>query len=101
MLPIPFFGAVLLIRRRLLERDVDGELSDSPALALLVHKLCHVHQRLEWGLYLYLWRHLRQRLVPRGVPLRHQQVERECFYRMGQVLEHYASLEEAQKPVEA
>ncbi|MCH7706594.1 MAG: hypothetical protein IIB33_06065 [Chloroflexi bacterium] len=101
MLPVPFFGAVVLIRRLLVERDVDGELPDGPVLALLVHQLCHVHQRLEWGLYLYLWRHLWQRLVTRGIPIQRRQVERECHYLVRQVEEHYAELQETQEPVEA
>lgn len=101
MLPVPFFGAVVLVRRLLVERDADGELSDGPALALLVHQLCHVHQRLEWGVYLYLWRHLWQRLVHRGIPIQRRQVERECYALARQVEEHYAELQETQKPVEA
>ena len=101
MLPVPFFGSVVLIRRLLLGRDVDGELPDGPALALLVHQLCHVHQRLEWGLYMYLWRHLWQRLAPRGIPIQHRQVERECYYLTQQVEEHYADFQETREPVEA
>lgn len=101
MLPVPFFGAVVLIRRFLVERDVDGELSDSPALAPLVHQLCHVHQRLEWGTYLYIWRHLWQRMVPSGIPIQRRQVERECYYLVRQLEEHYAELQEKQEPVEA
>ena len=101
MLPVPIIGPVVLIRRALLGRDVDGELPDGPALALLVHQLCHVHQRLEWGIYPYLWRHLWQRLALRGIPIQHRQVERECYYLTRQVEEHYADIQETWEPVEA
>ena len=87
-LPVPFFGCIILIRKNLLEIGQDGELADSPALAPLVHRFCHAHQRLEWGLLLYLWRHLQSRVYRRGVPLWHRQAERECYEAARLVLEH-------------
>ena len=92
-LPVPFFGCITLIRRTLVDRELDGELADSPALAPLVHQLCHTHQRLEWGVFLYLWRHLWARIVPRGVPIRYRQVERECYESARLVQEYYQTHE--------
>ena len=93
-LPVPFLGCIILIRRTLLDRELDGELADSAALAPLVHQFCHAHQRLEWGIFLYLWRHLWARIVPRGVPIRYRQVEREACEAARQVEEHYLTNEE-------
>ena len=72
----------------------DGELAGSAALAPLVHQLCHAHQRMEWGIFLYLWRHLWARLFNRGVPVRNRQVERECYVAAAQALEYYSTDEE-------
>ena len=93
-LPIPFFGCIILIQRTLLDQELDGELADSAALAPLTHQLVHAHQRLEWGFYLYLWRHLWARVVPRGVPIRYRQVEREAYELARQVEEHYLAGED-------
>ena len=96
-LPVPFFGCIILIRRNLLEIGPDGELADSPALAPLVHRFCHAHQRLEWGVITYLWRHLQSRVYRRGVPLWHRQTERECYEAARRVLDHH--LEKAEEEI--
>ena len=75
----------------------DGELADSPALAPLVHRFCHAHQRLEWGMFRYLWRHLKSRLYRRGVPLWHRETERECYQAANLVLDYYATRERIQQ----
>ena len=87
--PFPFSGCIILIRQELLDRDADGELSDSPALAPLVHQFCHVNQRQEWGFFLYLLRHLRSRVFERNVAMRHRQAERECCEAARRVQEYY------------
>jgi len=93
-IPVPFIGAIILIGKKYLDRELDGELAGNAALAPLIHQYCHAHQRLEWGLLRYLWRHLWSRLVPRGVPLRHRQVEREAYEAARRALESYSTNEE-------
>lgn len=88
--PIPFDGCMILAHRKALDRELDGALADSPALAILVHQYCHAHQRLEWGFFPYAWRHLLSRLVPRGEPVRFRQVERECYAIAQAVIEAHA-----------
>jgi len=100
-LPVPFFGCIILIRRTLLDQELDGELADSASLAPLVHQLVHAHQRLEWGVFLYLWRHLWARIVPRGVPFRFRQVEREAYEAARQVEEYYRPDGEEQNTFES
>ena len=75
--------------------DADEELAAGPELATLVHQLCHVHQRLEWGVLPYLWRHLKARARRRNVPIRFSQVERECERAVRQTVEYY----QEQRPV--
>ncbi len=87
--PVPFLGAAVLIRRDLISWDADEELAAGPELAPLVHQMCHVHQRLEWGVVPYLWRHLKARVRRRNVPIRFSQVERECERAARQTVEYY------------
>lgn len=91
--PVPFAGCIILVRRTLLDLEADSELADSAALALLVHQFCHAHQRVEWGFFPYLWRHLWARLVSRSIPVRHRQVEREAYNAERQVQESYSASE--------
>jgi len=88
-IPVPFSGSIILIRRDLLDVAFDGELTDSPSLAPLVHRFCHAHQRLEWGLFKYLWRHLMTRIYRQGVSLKHRHTERECYQAERLVIEHH------------
>ena len=90
MLPIPFFSASILIRQDMLKWSVDRGLAQGPELAPLVHQLCHAHQRQEWEVLRYLWRHLWARLRHRDVPIRFSQVERECYQAARQTVEFYA-----------
>ena len=87
--PLPFLKVSILIRKDLLRWNANGELADGPELGPLVHQLCHAHQRLEWGLVSYLWRHLWARLRRRDVSIRFSQVERECHQAARQTEEYY------------
>ena len=78
-IPIPFAGCVILIRQNLIDLGKDGEFSDTLSLAPLVHQFCHAHQRLEWGIFLYIWRHLCSRVFGRRFPVWHRYVEIECY----------------------
>ena len=95
-IPLPIVGCVTLIRQKLsgMTGDRDGALAGSAVMVPLVHQLCHAHQRLEWGVFLYVWRHLRARLFTNGVPFKHSQVERECYIAASLALEYYSSYEE-------
>ena len=93
-LPLPFHNVAILIRKDILKWDADGELAEGPELAPLVHHLCHAHQRLEWGLILYLWRHLWARLRRRDDPIRFSQVERECYQAARHTEEYYLQEQE-------
>ena len=88
-LPLPFLGAIIFIKKNLLRWDADGELADSAELAPLVHQLCHSHQRQEWGLIRYLWRHLVSRIRRGRGPTRFRQVERECYEAERQTVAYY------------
>ena len=94
--PLPLIGAIILIGKKYLDQELDGELGDSAALAPLIHQYTHVHQRLEWGIYLYFWRHMWIRLFPRGVPIRHRQAEREAYMLAQKAQEFYSTAGEAQ-----
>lgn len=88
-IPLPFFGAIILLRQGLLKRDSDGDLEEIPELVHLIHQLCHVHQRLEWGLAPYLWRHVQTRIRRGYTSVRFTQVERECYKATQKSLEFY------------
>ncbi|MBI4198545.1 MAG: hypothetical protein HY533_05490 [Chloroflexi bacterium] len=95
-LPLPFGGCVLLVREGAIQWDAQGDLMDGIALAPLVHQFCHAYQRQQWGFARYLARHAWSRLAPRGVPLRHRQVERECYLAAQAVQEAHASRQEVE-----
>jgi len=78
-LPLPFGRCAIIVRKSILDRELDGELADSAALAILVHQYCHAYQCIEWGFLMYVWRHLHSRVRARGVPRQEHQVERECY----------------------
>ena len=78
-IPVPFAGCVILIRQNLIDLGVDGEFADTSSLAPLVHQFCHAHQRLEWGLFFYFWRHICSRVFGRRFPVWHRYVEIECY----------------------
>jgi hypothetical protein len=87
--PLPFLGTAIFLERSLLIWDTNKELAKGSELAPLVHQLCHAHQRLEWGFFFYIWRHLWARIIQRGSPIRFSQVERECFQAALQTVEYY------------
>ena len=78
VVPLPFLGPAIIIGRRYLDRELDGQLADSPDLAYLVHQYCHALQKLEWGAIKYVWRHVWSRLISKGVETHRLQVEREA-----------------------
>jgi|GEM_PF-1646711 hypothetical protein len=88
-IPLPFLGAVIFLRQGLLKRDSNGDIEEIPELVHLIHQLCHVHQRLEWGLAPYLWRHVQTRIRRGYTSVRFSQVERECYKATQQTLEFY------------
>jgi len=88
-IPLPFFGAIILLRRGFLRLNSDGDIEEVPELVHLIHQLCHVHQRLEWGLLPYLWRHVQTRIRRGYTSVRFTQVERECYKATQQALEFY------------
>ena len=78
-LPLPFGRCAIIVKKNILDRELDGELADGAALAILVHQYCHAYQCIEWGFLMYVWRHLHSRVRARGVPRQEHQVERECY----------------------
>ncbi len=88
--PIPFLGCVILVRKNLLDVELDGVLADSSALGVLIHQYCHAYQRLQWGFLPYFWRHFWSWAALRGVPVVHRQVERECYEAVRQVEEAHS-----------
>ncbi len=88
---MPLVRPVILIGKKYLDTQLDGQLADNEALAPLAHQYCHVNQRIQWGFFPYVWRHLISRLFSRRVPVQHRQVEREAYQTMRQVYDHYAS----------
>ena len=88
---LPLVRPVILIGRRYLDRQLDGQLADNEALAPLAHQYCHAHQRLQWGFFPYAWRHLVSRLFARRVPVHRRQVEREAYQSMRRIHDYYLS----------
>ena len=88
--PVPFLGCVILVRKNLLDLELDGVLADSPALGVLLHQYCHSYQRLQWGFLPYLWRHFWSWALLQGVPAAHRQVERECYEAVSRVEEAHS-----------
>lgn len=78
-LGIPFWGAVVLMRRRSLPRDLPERVPELRSVALLAHEFCHVQQLLRWGALPYLARHLWARIATRSLLTAEAAVERECY----------------------
>ncbi len=91
ILPLPFVGPMIIIGRRYLDRELDGQLADNSTLAYLVHQYCHVHQRLEWGAFMYAWRHIWARLISKGIETPQLQVEREAYEAARMTRESYST----------
>ncbi len=89
ILPLPLVGPMIIIGRRYLDRERDGQLADSSTLAYLVHQYCHALQRLEWGAFKYIWRHVWARLISKGVETQRLQVEREAYEAARKTRESY------------
>lgn len=90
-IPLPLMRPVILIGKRYLDTQLDGQLADNEALAPLAHQYCHANQRLQWGFFPYVWRHLISKLFSRRVPVHHRQVEREPYQTMRRVYDYYVS----------
>lgn len=91
ILPLPFIGPTIIIARRYLDRELDGQLADNSTLAYLVHQYCHVLQRLEWGSVIYAWRHIWVRLISKGIETPRLQVEREAYEAARMTRESYST----------
>lgn len=90
-IPLPLVRPVILIGKKFLDTQLDGQLADNEALAPLAHQYCHANQRLQWGFFPYVWRHTISRLFSRRVPVHHRQVEREAYQTMRRVYDYYVS----------
>ena len=88
---LPLVRPVILIGKKYLDTQLDGQLADNEALAPLAHQYCHASQRIQWGFFPYVWRHLGSRLFSRRVPVHHRQVEREPYQTMRRVNDYYVS----------
>ena len=91
ILPLPFVGPVIVIGRRYLDSELDGQLADNSTLAYLVHQYCHVLQKLEWGAVKYAWRHIWIRLISKGIETHRLQVEREAYEAVRATRESYGT----------
>ena len=91
ILPLPFVRPTIIIGRRYLDRELDGQLADNSTLAYLVHQYCHVLQRLEWGAFMYVWRHVWARLISKGIETPRLQVEREAYEAARTTRESYST----------
>ena len=90
-IPLPLVRPVILIGKKYLDTQLDGQLADNEALAPLARQYCYANQRLQWGFFLYVWRHLISRFFSRRVPVHHRQVEREPYQTMRRVYDYYVS----------
>ena len=89
MLPFIFIGPIIFIGKKILDLQLDGELADNESLAPLAHQYCHAHQRLQWGFFRYVWRHLSGRFIAKWKPVHYLQVEREPYQMTKQVYAYY------------
>ena len=78
-LAVPLLGPVILIKRRWLVYDDDGELADNESLKKLRHEMCHVRQILDWGGVVYVCRQLWARVKTGNLYARASPEESECF----------------------
>ena len=88
---LPLVRPVILIGKRYLDTQLDGQLADNQALAPLARQYCYANQRLQWGFFSYVWRHLNSKLFSRRVPVHHRQVEREAYQTMRRVYDYYVA----------
>ena len=78
-LVVPLLGPIVLIKRRWLVYDDDGELADSESLRKLRHEMCHVRQILDWGGLPYLRRQLWARVKTGSLYARASPEESDCY----------------------
>ncbi len=78
-LAVPLLGPVILIKRRWLVYDADGELADAESLKKLRHEMCHVRQILDWGGLTYIRRQLWARVKTGSLYARASLEESECY----------------------
>ena len=90
-LAVPLLGPVVLIKRRWLVYDGDGELADNESLKKLRHEMCHVRQILDWGGLAYLRRQLWARVKTGSLYAKTSPEERECYAAEAQVTCFYRS----------
>ncbi len=90
-LAVPLLGPVVLIKRRWLVYDGDGELADNESLKKLRHEMCHVRQILDWGGLPYLRRQLWARVKTGSLYAKTSPEERECYAAEAQVTWFYRS----------
>ena len=88
---LPLVRPVILIGKRYLDTQLDGQLADNEALAPLARQYCYANQRLQWGFFPYVWRHITSRLFSGRVPVHHRQVEREAYQTMRRVYDYYVA----------
>ena len=77
--PSIFGNPVLFISQKKLKFNKERQIQDKKSLAFILYQYCHAHQLLEWGSFLYIWRHFYHRIFSRRIPIRHSHVERECY----------------------
>ena len=90
-LAVPLLGPVILIKRRWLVYDDDGELADNESLKKLRHEMCHVRQILDWGGLAYLRRQLWARVKTGSLYARSSPEESECYSAEAKVTRFYRS----------
>lgn len=88
-LPLPFFGAVILIKGAWLARDTAGELTDTEHVKMLCHEFCHVRQILAWGTCAYAAKHLWARVRTFSLLANSAPEEAECYDVQRAVEAHY------------
>lgn len=84
--PSIFGNALIFISEKKLKLNRERQIKDKKSLAFILYQYCHAHQVLEWGSYLYLWRHFYHRVFLHRIPVRHLHVERECYARVDNLM---------------
>lgn len=84
--PSIFGNPVVFISEKKLKFNKEKQIKDKKSLAFVLYQYCHAHQLLEWGSFLYLWRHFYHRIFSRSTPVRHSHVERECYARVDELM---------------
>ena len=90
-LAVPILGPVILIKRKWLAYDADGELADSESLKKLRHEMCHVRQILDWGGLAYFRRQLWARVKTGSLYAKTSPEESECYAAEAKVTCFYRS----------